>query len=254
MEIKKTDYVQSLEKGLRVLLAFSNDRQSMTLTEVASYTQLSRAAARRFLLTYTHLGYMRTDGKYFELTSKVLNLGYNYLSSVGIKDIAKPYLVDLSKAVNDTCSVVTVDGSDIVILARQQVSRIMTVNVGIGSRLPTHLTAVGRVILANNEPLQNEWIDQFDYKPFTINTITSKKRLVEELARVKQQGWSLIDQELEAGVRAIGAPIFSNDPSCIYAIHVSSNMHRVSKEEMIDTFLPHLLKAAAGIGEALRKQ
>ncbi len=254
MEIKKTDYVQSLEKGLRVLMAFSKEKKIMTLTEVAKVTNLSRAAARRFLLTYAHLGYIKTDGKFFELTPKVLNLGYNYLSSLDIKEIAKPFLINLSKAVNETCSVVIIDGQEVVILVRQQVTRIMTVSIGIGSRLPTHLTAVGRVILAMNENLQDQLLDTFDYKEHTINSINSKERLKAELERVKQQGWSLIDQELEAGVRAIAVPIYSYDGSVKYAIHISSNTNRVSKEEMIKRFLPHLLEAAKGISEALRKQ
>ena len=252
--IKKTDYVQSLEKGLRVLMAFSKEKQTMTLTEVAKLTSLSRAAARRFLLTYTHLGYIKSDGKYFELTPKVLNLGYNYLSSLDIKDIAKPFLINLSKAVNETCSVVTIDGPEVVILVRQQVSRIMTVSIGVGSRLPTHVTAVGRVILAMNQSLQDKLIDNFDYQQYTINTITTKERLQAELERVKEQGYSIIDQELEAGVRAIAVPIYSRAGGVKYAIHISSNTNRVSKEDMVETFLPHLQEAANGISEALRKQ
>ena len=247
MEIKKTDYVQSLEKGLRVLMAFSRERQRMTLTEVAKITDLSRAAARRFLLTYVHLGYIKTDGKNFELTPKVLNLGYNYLSSLNIKEIAKPFLMDLAKKTNETCSVVTIDGKEVVILVRQQVSRIMTISIGIGSRLPTHVTAVGRVILAMNPDLQEQLIDTFDYRQYTINTIATKERLQAELKRIKQQGWSMIDQELEAGVRAIAVPIYSKDRSVKYAIHISANTHRVTKEELIDKFLPLLFEAAEGI-------
>ncbi len=254
MEIKKTDYVQSLEKGLRVLMAFSSERQKMTLTEVAKVTELSRAAARRFLLTYVHLRYIKTDGKLFELTPKVLNLGYNYLSSLDIKEIAKPFLMDLAKVTNETCSVVTMDGKDVVILVRQQVSRIMTISIGIGSRLPTHVTAVGRVLLAMNPDLQDQLIDTFDYQQYTINTISTKERLKAELTRVRQQGWAMIDQELEAGVRAIAVPIYSKDGSVKYAIHISSNTHRVSKEDMVERFLPHLREAAKGISEALQKQ
>ena len=254
MEIKKTDYVQSLEKGLRVLMAFSKERKLMTLTDVAKVTELSRAAARRFLLTYTHLGYVKTDGKLFELTPKVLNLGYNYLASLDIKEIAKPFLINLSKTVNETCSVVTIDGPDVVILVRQQVSRIMTVSIGVGSRLPTHVTAVGRVFLALDEKIQEQVLNDIEYKQYTINTITNQDHLLEELKRVKEQGWALIDQELEAGVRAIACPIYSKDGRVKYAIHISSNTNRVSKEEMIDIFLPHLLMTAKGISEALEMQ
>lgn len=254
MDIKKTDYVQSLEKGLRVLTAFSKEKPTMTLTEVAKVTNLSRAAARRFLLTYTHLGYVKMDGKLFELTPKVLNLGYNYLSSLDIKEIANPFLVQLAKTVNETCSVVTISGTDVIILVRQQISRIMTISVGIGSRLPAHVTAVGRVILAMNEDLQTQLLDTFDYRHYTINTITNKTHLQAELERVKQQGWAMIDQELEAGVRAIAAPIYSKDGSVKYAMHISTHTNRVSKEEMISRFLPHLQEACWGVSEALKKQ
>lgn len=250
--INKADYVQSLEKGLKVLKAFGSDKKVMTLSEVAEVTKMSRAAARRFLLTYTDLGYMHSDGKYFELTSRVLDLGYTYLSSLDITEIAKPYMLKLSNLVNESSSIATLDKNEVVYLMRQQVSRIMTINLGIGTRLPAHVTSMGRTIMAMND-FKEELLDVFEYEQYTINTISNKIELKKELQKIRQQGWALVDQELEAGVRSISAPIFSKDGSVKYAMNIGCQANRVSKDRLITEFLPHLKEAAGNISSALKK-
>ena len=252
MGIKKENHVQSLERGLNVLKAFGGDRKVMTISEVADVTGLTRAAARRFLLTYTSLGYMYSDGKNFELTSKVLSLGYSYLSSLDITDIAKPYMLRLSNLVNESSSIATIDKNDIVYLMRQQVSRIMTINLGIGTRLPAHVTSMGRIIMAMND-VEDEVLDTFKYEQHTINTIVNKHDLKEELLKIKGQGWALVDQELEAGVRSISAPIFSKDGSVKFAMNIGCQSSRVSRDKLINAFLPHLLEVTAEITNALKK-
>lgn len=252
MELKKQDHVQSLEKGLNVLKAFSGIRKVMTISEVADVTGLTRAAARRFLLTYTSLGYMFSDGKNFELTSKALSLGYAYLSSLDITDIAKPYMLRLSNLVNESSSIATIDKNDVVYLMRQQVSRIMTINLGVGTRLPAHVTSMGRIIMAMND-VEDEVLDTFDYQQYTINTIVNKHDLKEELLKIKEQGWALIDQELEAGVRSISAPIFSKDGSVKFAMNIGCQSSRVSRDKLINDFLPHLLEVTSEITNALKK-
>lgn len=252
-EIKSTDFVQSLEKGLQVLLAFNQHGKELTLSEVAKITNLSRAAARRFLLTYTHLGYMSTDGKKFRLTAKVLDLGYHYIASLDIIEIAKPLMVELSKNVHESCSIGQIEHKDIVYIVQEQVSRVMTVSLKVGSRLPAHLTSMGRVILAINEPLQNQLLDQFDYQQLTENTITNKEELKQELIKIKKQGFALVDQELELGLRAISTPIFSKNGIVEYALTILSPTNRYSPEEMISRFLEPMLTTCRAISDILGK-
>ncbi|MBQ4913265.1 helix-turn-helix domain-containing protein [Maribacter sp. MMG018] len=253
MDIKKTDYVQSLDKGLKVLTAFSADRKSMTLSEVAEITGLTRAAARRFLLTYCYLGYMSTNGKYFELTSKVLDLGYRYMSSLDISELAGPLMKKLSLEVGESCSLATLDGLEVIYIARQQVSRIMTVSLGVGSRLPAHVTSMGRVLWAMNDLHLTNALDNIEYKQYTINSIMSKEHLKRELEKVKLQKWSLVDQELEAGLRSISAPIFSKGNKVKYAINILVQTSRFNNEELVSNVLPHLQATCEEISIALKK-
>jgi IclR family transcriptional regulator, pca regulon regulatory protein len=254
MEIKESEFVQSLEKGLNVLLAFTNDKKYMTLSEVAEKTNLSRAAARRFLLTYTQLGYMKLEGKYFSLTSKVLDLGYNYIASMDIIEIAKPFMLELSKTVDESCSLGLIENKDIVYIVQEQVTKVMTISLKVGSRLPAHVTSMGRMILAMNDSLLKELIDEFDYKKYTENSVLSKEILMAELAVIKKQGWAFIDQELELGLRAISAPIFSKGGEVKYALTIVSPTNRSTKDEMIDRFLGPMLKACSEISEILKKK
>ncbi|MCP9770437.1 IclR family transcriptional regulator [Lacihabitans sp. LS3-19] len=254
MEIKESDFVQSLEKGLNVLLAFSQEKKAMTLSEVAEKTQMSRAAARRFLLTYTHLGYMINDGKYFSLTPKVLDLGYNYISSMDIIEIAKPFMVKLSKEIEESCSIGLIENKDIVYIVQEQVSRVMTISLKVGSRLPAHLTSMGRMILAMNEKLQTELLEKFEYNQLTENTISDKASLKAELDRIKIQGFAFVDQELEVGLRAISTPIFSKNNKVNYALTILSPTNRFSKEEMLNRFLEPMKETCGRISEILQKQ
>jgi IclR family pca regulon transcriptional regulator len=254
MDLKDSDFVQSLEKGLKVLLAFNNEKKAMTLSEVAEKTDLSRAAARRFLLTYTYLGYMQTDGKYFSLTPKVLDLGYNYISSLDIIEIAKPFMLKLSKEVDESCSVGLIEDKDIVYIVQEQVSKVMTISLKVGSRLPAHLTSMGRMILAMNQDIQNELLDKFEYKKFTDNSVLNKESLKVELDVIKNQGWAFVDQELEIGLRAISAPIYSKGGVVKYAMTIVSPTNRSSKEEMIERFLEPMKAACLGISAIMMKQ
>ncbi len=252
--MKESDFVQSLEKGLQVLLAFSQQKKAMTLSEVAENTGLSRAAARRFLLTYTHLGYMQTDGKFFSLTSKVMDLGYNYISSMDIIEIAKPYMVELSKEVEESCSLGLIENKDIVYIVQEQVSRVMTISLKVGSRLPAHITSMGRMILAMNEDLQRDLLDKFEYNQLTENTISDNQSLKIELDRIRSQGYAFVDQELEVGLRAISTPVFSKNGKVNYALTILSPTNRFTKEEMIDRFLEPMFIACEGISDILQRQ
>lgn len=246
------DYVLSLERGLGVIQSFGHDAERMTLSEVARRTGLSRAAARRFLLTLAELGYVAFDGKRFSLTPRVLGLGYAYLSSHTVIDVAQPILERVSERLHESCSLSVLDGTDIVYIARVPTKRIMSVAISIGSRLPAHATSMGQVLLAALSPDElDAFFDAAELTPFTSHTLTDEAQLRAHLARVAQQGYSLVDQELEAGLRSIAVPARDRAGNVIAAMNVSSHAARATQGEMVRTLLPELRRAAADLIAAL---
>jgi IclR family transcriptional regulator, pca regulon regulatory protein len=241
-------YVQSLERGLAVIRAFDADHPELTLSDVARSTGLTRAAARRFLLTLTDLGYVRTDGKRFSLTAKVLELGYSYLSSMTLPEVAQPHLERLSAEVRESSSVSVLDGSDVVYVARVAVSRIMTVSINIGTRFPAHATSMGHVLLAGLTPPElDAYLAATPLSGLTSNTVTDPAELRAELENVRAQGYSLVDQELEAGLRSAAAPVRDGTGAVVAAINISTHASRRSVAEMRGDLVPHLRAAARGI-------
>lgn len=254
-DIKKSDFVQSLEKGLKVIAAFDAENAQMTLTEVSKKVDLTRANARRILLTLQHLGFVQTeDGKQFSLSPKVLSLGYSYLSSLPFQELAKPYLKALAEEVNESCSMSVLDGYDIVYVARVQTNRIMTISLAIGTRLPVYATSMGRVLLAGlPEAEMKDFLKGVKAEQLTPNTITASEKLIERVQLVKERGWALADQELEIGVRSIACPIKDKNGKTIAALNISGHASRVSKDEMLEKFLPHLKSTVAQIENAIHK-
>lgn len=255
-EIKKSDFVQSLEKGLNVIRVFDQDNTRMTLTEVAKRVDLTRANARRILLTLQFLGYVKSsvDGKYFSLSPKILDLGYSYLSSLGLPEIAKPYMEKLAAQVQESCSLSTNEGHDIIYIARVQTKRIMTISLGVGTRLPIHCTSMGRVIVSQMPSEEREKLmDKIELKAYSSKTITNRALWKKEIMKIKEQGWGLVDQELEEGVRSIAVPIIDSRNCTIAALNISGHASRVSVEEMINRFLPQLQDCADKINLALSK-
>jgi IclR family pca regulon transcriptional regulator len=249
---RRADFVQSLERGLAVIRAFSASRPSLTLSEVAAATGVTRAAARRFLLTLVHLGYVRSEGRYFSLTARVLELGYAYLSSLTLPEVAEPHLEDLVAKVNESSSMSVLDGTDIVYVARVPVSRIMTVAISVGTRFPAYATSMGRVLLAElPEPELDKLLADLRPEPLTGRTVTTAQALRAELARVRGQGWSLVNQELEEGLRAIAAPVRDAGGTVVAAVNISAHANR-TLESMRRDLLPPLLDATAAIERDLR--
>jgi len=254
MEIKKSDFIQSLEKGLKVIAIFDADHQKLTVTEVAKAVDLTRANARRILLTLQYLGYVHSDGKYFSLTPKTLTLGYAYLSTLPFEQLAKPYMKRLAEAVNESCSISVMDGPDIVYVARVQTSRIMTIALRVGTRLPIHATSMGRVLLAGmEEEALVKAVSKIDFQRFTEYTITDTEMFLEDIVETRKRGWALVDQELEIGVRSIACPIRDKQNKVLGALNISGHASRVSKEEMLDHFLPALEDTVAQIEVAIHK-
>ncbi|NKQ54139.1 IclR family transcriptional regulator [Amycolatopsis sp. K13G38] len=248
MEERGAHHVQSLERGLAVIKAFSAGAPELTLSDVAKVTGLTRAAARRFLLTLVDLGYVRTDGKYFSLTARVLELGYAFLSSMTLTDVAQPHLERLSAEVHESSSVSVLEGADIVYVARVAVSRIMTVTINVGTRFPAYATSMGHVLLAglDADGLAN-YLERAQLDRLTSHTLTSTAELRTELAAVREQGWALVDQELEEGLRSVAAPIRDRGGNVIAAINVSTHASRTTRESVIEDMVPPLLAAAKRI-------
>jgi IclR family pca regulon transcriptional regulator len=246
-------FVQSLQRGLEVIRAFDADARELTLSDVARRTGLSRAAARRFLLTLVDLGYVRTDARYFSLSPRVLELGYAYLSSLSLPEVAEPHLEALVAEVRESSSLSVLDGPDIVYVARVPVSRIMTVAINVGTRFPAHATSMGRVLLAGlAEPELDVYLEQAELQRLSPRTVTSPSALRTELRRVRDQGWSIVDQELEEGLRAVAAPVRDASAKVVAAINLSAHASRSSIESMRRDLLPPLLATAARIEADVR--
>jgi IclR family pca regulon transcriptional regulator len=233
-------YVQSLARGLEVIRAFDGENPRMTLSDLAARTGLTRATARRFLLTLAELGYVSTDGKLFSLTPRVLELGFSYLSGLSLPELAQPHLEALSRELDESTSASVLDrngldGDAIVYVARVPTRRIMNVGITIGTRFPANVTSMGRVLLAAQP--EEQW-------PDALRTV---------LADVRSQGWALVDQELEQGLRSIAAPLHSASGTVVAAINISSTTSSATLERIADEFRPALLRTADLIDEALRQ-
>ncbi|BBC31522.1 Beta-ketoadipate pathway transcriptional regulator, PcaR/PcaU/PobR family [Streptomyces graminofaciens] len=247
-DIREPHFVRSFERGLAVIRAFGADRPSLTLSEAARTCGLTRAAARRFLLTLVDLGYVHTDGRLFRLTPRVLELGYAYLSGFTLPELAEPHLEQLVAQVGESSSLCVLDGDDIVYVARVPTSRIMTAGITVGTRFPAHVTSVGRVMLAQ---LPDEEIDarlaRVDLSPLTGRTLTSADRIRSELRRVRRQGYAVVDQELEEGLRSVAAPVRDRAGEVVAAVNIPVPAGRYPVESVRRDLLPQLLATVARI-------
>jgi IclR family transcriptional regulator, pca regulon regulatory protein len=240
--------VQSLERGLAVIRCFDADHAQLTLSEVARRTDLSRATARRLLHTLAGLGYVAVVGRDFSLRPRILELGYAYVSSLGLPAVAQPHLEEFHERVHESCSVAVLDEHDVVYVARVAAQRLMTVAIHVGTRFPAHLTSMGRVLLANLEPEQlEEHLAGIVLEPVTPRTITDPEKLRKELRRVSRRGWALVDQELEMGLRSIAAPLHDRGGQVVAALNVSASARRGTPAQIEAELLPELLQTARAI-------
>lgn len=246
--------VQSLARGLQVISSFDAEHASMTLSEVAARTGLSRATARRFLLTLQQLGYVRSDGKYFELTHKVLQLGYAYLSSATLPQLIEPVLESLSAAVGESASAAVLEGSEIMYVARVHTRSIMRVGISVGTRFPAANTSMGRVLLAFSDPETVDRILADGVQSLTGHGIDNAEDLRSELEKVRAQGYALVDQELAVGLRSVAVPVLDREGNIVAAMNVSMSVAMNSNDsvyEAAEQVLPKLQAAANQVQEAL---
>ena len=250
---QSTDFVQSFARGLAVIRAFDAEHPELTLTEVARRAEIPPAAARRFLRTLEALGYVRSDGRSFALTPRVLELGFSYLSALSLPEIMQPHLEALSRDLGESVSAAVLAGDDIVYIARVPTRRIMTVGITIGTRFPAVATSMGRVLLAQ---LPGDELDavlrEAHVDALTERTVTDARELAEQISQVREQGWALVDGELEIGLRSLAAPVRGRDGGVTAAINVSTTASATTLEQLRDDYLPKLLTTAQVIESELR--
>jgi IclR family pca regulon transcriptional regulator len=246
------NFVQSLARGLTVIEAMGSSPGPMTLSQTAAATGVSRAAARRLLLTLEELGYVASSGRNFSLTPRVLGLGYSYLASLPLTQVVQAPMERLVEAVHESCSVSVLDGHEIVYVARVPTKRIVTVNLSVGARLPAYVTSMGRVLLAALEPCDlDAYFARVEPVEHTGRTVVGQAELRRILAQVARQGWALVDQEFTEGVRSMAVPLHDRSGRVVAAMNVSS-ASRTSRAQFQKDVLPPLMAAAAEVDAALR--
>lgn len=242
------DYIQSLERGLAVIRAFSGAAKGMTLSEVAAAAGLSRAAVRRQLLTLVHLGYLRQDGRAFALTARVLELGYGYLGSLAYPELARAAMEALTQRVNESCSLGVLEGEEVIYVQRIAVRKVMTVNLGIGARLPAFCTSMGRVLLAGlPDAALGEWLAAA--RPARINehTCIAPRELRKRILRARSDGFIYTEQELERGLCSIAVALHNPRGEVVAALNIGMPYRDNARERAIKEILPALRETAREI-------
>jgi IclR family pca regulon transcriptional regulator len=241
----RDETVQSLVRGIAVIRSFDAGSRRQTITDVAGRTGLTRAAARRFLMTLCEIGLARTDGKHYELAPAILELAQCYVASASELEVVQSVLRGLSEEFDESASAAMMDGTDIIYVARSPARhRIMTIGLGIGSRLPAHATSMGQALLSIMEPRDLEaYFRAADLKSLTHHTLTTRAALCRRLDEVRERGYAIVSEELELGLRSISVPVRSRNPRSSLAINLSAQAARVPAKEMTERFLPALKRA-----------
>jgi IclR family pca regulon transcriptional regulator len=247
-----TDFIESLDRGLRVFELFGTDPRPMTLSDLAKVADLPRATARRILFTLERAGYVASDGKLFTLTPRVLALAASYLSSNQVVTILQPVLDRLSSEAQEISSLAVLDGKDVVFIARSSPARVFSAGIDLGYRLPSFCTSVGRVMLGKYSNAElTQALDGMDLTAVTPFTVTDKDLLLATIMTDREKGYSLVDREAEPGFRSISVPVRRYDGVIVAAVNMGAHVDRISTGEMIDRFLPLLRKGAESVKSML---
>ena len=248
------NFMTSLARGLAVIQAFSQTKRQLSISQISVKTGFSRAAVRRCLYTLSKLGFAGSeDNRHFHLRPRVLTLGHSYISSMPLAVAAQPVLEHVSHVLRESCSIATLDGLEIVYIARANVTRIMAIDLGVGSRLPAFCTSMGRILLADLPPEKlEELLAGIVFTRFTDRTVTGAEKLRQILRMVQRNGYSMIDQELEHGLRSLAVPIRNPTGKVVAALNVGAHAQRVSLQDLLMRFLPHLKAAAQELCMFLR--
>jgi IclR family pca regulon transcriptional regulator len=249
-----SDYVQALARGLAVIRAFGPDRPSMSLSEVAAATRLTRATARRSLLTLSELGYASRNGRRYSLTARVLDLGYGFLSSLRLPELAFPLMEQLAQRVQESCSIAVLDGDDITYVQRVSVRKLMAISLTVGARLPAFATSMGRVLLCELSDAElDAWLKRQQLMPRTAWTLTDRQGLADEIRRVRRRGYALVEQELEPGLCSVAVPLRGADGRAAAALNVGMPWRKGVRAELESRVLPALRESAAAIEQVMRQ-
>jgi IclR family pca regulon transcriptional regulator len=247
------EFVRSVDRAFAVVRAFGRDSPTLTLSQVAARTGLTRASARRFLLTLQSLGYIGSEDRQFFLRPRILDLGFAYLSSVPVFEVVEAHMEPMVQQVQESSSASVLDGTDVIYTVRVSTKRIMSVQIEVGTRLPAYATSMGRVLLAALSRDQlDSYFDQAKLEQLTPTTVTNEQRLRSALDQVREQGWCLLDQELEVGVRSVAVPLHDPAGRVFAAMNISTNATRVPTERLLGDYLPLLRKTADAIDEEVR--
>ena len=246
------DYVQSLDRGLGVIRAFDADHANMTLSEVAARARLSRAVARRLLLTLSYLGYVRQQGRQFSLTPRVLELGFSYLSSLNVAMLAQPFMEQVAHAIDESCSLAVLDAYDIVYVQRVPVRKVMTITLGIGARLPAFCTSMGRMLLAGLEhEVLDRWLRGLRPQAWTRLTITDKTAVRGAVERARALGYAYVEQELQEGLCSLAVPVRDGRGQIIAALNAGMPFRVEARTHALKKVLPALRNGARNIERSL---
>lgn len=244
--INNKDFLKTLSRGLSVIKSFDKENSKMSLSEVARKNNMSRASARRFLLTLQNLGYIIKDKDQFSLSAKILELGHQYLNNLDFIEVILPLMREVSRDLGKACSAAVLDGHDIVYIARiPSQHQILSVNLNVGSRLPAFCTSMGRVLLAKMSDSDLEYfLQQSELKAYTSKTITDPSKLLSVIRKANTEGYSFVDQELEESLRSLSIPVHNRNGNVVCAINVGMPVGQVESEEIISAYLPVLKQAA----------
>lgn len=249
---RATDFVESLDRGLRLLLKFGTTSGPMTLSDLARAADLPRATARRILFTLERGGFVSTDGKLFTLTPHVLTLAASYLRSSQVVTVLQPVLDRIALSAQEISSLAVLDGDEVVFIARGSPARVFSAGLDIGYRLPSFCTSVGRAMLGQFDKAElAAKLAAMRREPLTSHTVTDPKRLLAGIITDRDNGYSLVDREAEPGFRSISVPIRRYDGAIIAAINMGAHVDRVSTTEMIERFLPLLREGAESVKSML---
>jgi IclR family pca regulon transcriptional regulator len=249
------NFMTSLARGLAVVNAFQERKRHLTIAQISHRTEIPRAAVRRCLYTLMKLGYATSDGRTYSLLPKVLTLGHAYLSSTPLAVSAQPYLDRISEQLHEACNLATLEGEQVLYIARSAIpQRLISVDLSVGSRLPAYCTSMGRILLAAlDDDSLHDYLNHADLQAKTSRTLHTPEALWECLQQVRQQGWCLVDQELEQGLRSLAVPVYDSSGHVLAAMNVSTHAGRVPARELEQRFLPIMLNASRELSSQLFK-
>ena len=238
-------FMTSLARGLAVIKAFSDHRRAMTIAQLSQKTGIPRAAVRRCLYTLKQLGYADSEANNFFLKPAILALGYAFLSSTPLTVAAQPYLNDLSRRLKESCVLAVLEQNEVMYVARSHSSRVLSLALNTGSRLPAYCTAIGRVLLAGLSATQlDRYFASVVLTPHTERTVVSEQKLRDILFEVRQRGFAVVEEELEIGLRSIAVPVRGASGATVAALSIGAQVGRISRDQIEDLFLPSLLNAS----------